>query len=916
MHDTATPVNASALAFAEELYLDWLEDPESVSPDWRTYFESLPREDQDLPGRASEAQPVAGPVAGVDARGQESLDQLVRAYRVRGHMIAKIDPLGQQRPGFPELEPSFHGFGEADMDARFSTERHFGESSLTLSEILDKLRTTYCRSIGVQFMHIDDLRKTEWLARRMESTGNRLQMSRAEQVRTLERLTDAVLFEEFVQKKFLGAKSFSLQGSESLIPLLDCVVERASEHGVRDVVFGMAHRGRLNVLANVMGKGARQIFREFADVDGALHLGGGDVKYHLGHTSEHATRGGRKVRLSLCFNPSHLEFVNTVAQGRARARMERAGDADGTTGMAVLIHGDAAFGGQGIVQETLNLSQLDAYQTGGTVHVIVNNQIGFTTDPQDGRSTTYCTDVAKMLQIPIFHVNGEDPEAVAQVVQLAIDFRAEFRTDVVIDMYAYRKLGHNEGDEPAFTQPVLYAAIRSRKPVREGYLDHLLAQGGLTREDADRIAEERRLKLEAELDASRAADYRYMREPLGPEWNGYQGGADAECAEAPTKVDRARLAELLLATTRTPAGFEPNPKIAKLLETRAEMARGEKPLDWAMGELAAYSSLSADGWRVRMTGQDVERGTFSHRHAVLRDTNDGRRLHLLRQLGVPQAEVLVKNSPLSETGVLGFEYGYTLDAPDALVVWEAQFGDFNNVAQVIIDQFIVSAEAKWKRLSGLVMLLPHGFEGQGPEHSSARLERFLQQCAGDNIQVVNLTTPAQVFHCLRRQVVRQWRKPLVVMSPKSLLRHPKAVSPLADFAEGSFQRIIGDSSVDAAGVSRVLLCSGKLYYELADAREKLGRRDVAILRLEQLHPLQETDLAAALAPFKGARQVRWVQEEPRNMGAWQYLHCRFGTRMLGLPFDGVAREASASPATGSPSAHKIEQQKILDDAFA
>jgi 2-oxoglutarate dehydrogenase E1 component len=916
MPDTAPSPDASSLCFAEDLYLNWVKDPQSVSPDWRTYFESLPRDESlDLP-QAAAAEALPGPAAGVDARGQESLDQLVRAYRVRGHMIAKIDPLGQQRPDFPELDPAFHGFGSDDMEQRFSTERHFGASSMTLSEILDKLRTTYCRSIGVQFMHIDDLRKVDWLLRRMEQSENRLQMSRDEQVRTLERLTDAVLFEEFVQKKFLGAKSFSLQGSESLIPLLDNLAERASEHGVRDIVLGMAHRGRLNVLANFMGKGARQIFREFADVDGALYLGGGDVKYHLGHTSTHHTRSGAAIQLSLCFNPSHLEFVNTVAQGRVRAHMERLGDTNGTQCMAVLIHGDAAFGGQGIVQETLNLSQLDAYQTGGTIHVIVNNQIGFTTDPQDGRSTTYCTDVAKMLQIPIFHVNGEDPEAVAQVVRLAIDFRAEFHTDVVIDMYAYRKLGHNEGDEPAFTQPVLYAAIRSRKPVREGYLDHLLAHGELTREDADRIAEERRLKLEAELDASKAPDYKYQREPLGPEWSRYKGGADAECEETPTKVERNTLSQLLLATTATPHDFEPNAKIAKLLETRAEMARGDKPLDWAMGELAAYSSLAAEGWRVRMTGQDVERGTFSHRHAVLRDTRDGHRLHLLRQLGDQQADALLRNSPLSETGVLGFEYGYTLDAPNTLVVWEAQFGDFNNVAQVIIDQFIVSAEAKWKRLSGLVMLLPHGFEGQGPEHSSARLERFLQQCAGDNIQVVNLTTPAQVFHCLRRQVVRAWRKPLIVMSPKSLLRHPKAVSPLADFSDGHFQRIIGDNAVAAEGVTRVLLCSGKIYYELVDQREKLGRTDVAIVRLEQLHPLQERDLSAALAPYTKAQQVRWVQEEPRNMGAWQYLYCRFGTSMCGRTLDGITRDASASPATGSPSAHKMEQQQILDAAFA
>ena len=928
--------NASNLAFVESLYAEWLRDPDSVPAEWRTYFSgwgngsgnghAAPRVGPSFrpaslfnpPGQATPQRPAGD---GRDALAlQDRVDTLVRSYRVRGHMHASLDPLGFARPRFHELDPEYYGFTEADLDRRFSSRGIQGPDTLTLREILTVLRNTYCRSIGVQFMHIDDHDKKFWLQERMEASQNRISLSREEQLRILTRLTDAVIFEEFVQKKFLGAKSFSLEGSESLIPLLDLAIERAGEQGLQEIVLGMAHRGRLNVLANVLGKHPRDIFREFADQDPELHRGRGDVKYHLGHSSEYRTSTGRTVHLSLCFNPSHLEFVNPVALGRMRAKQDRAGDARHELGMALLIHGDAAFAGQGIVQETLNLSELRGYATGGTVHVVVNNQVGFTTDPDEARSSVYATDVAKMLQIPIFHVNGEDPEAVAQVVSLAMGFRHEFQSDVVIDMYGYRRRGHNEGDEPAFTQPSMYKAIRDRKPVREGYLDHLLTLGGVAREEADELASARREQLEHEFNAARSEDYVHKPDHLGQIWHGYRGGPDAQTPEVPTGVARKRLEYLLSSQAQLPPDFKPHPKIERWLEARAEMARGARPLDWSAGEALALASLATEGTRVRLSGQDSERGTFSHRHAVLHDFESGREYAPLANLARDQAPVEIVNSPLSEPGVLGFEYGYTLDYPDALVLWEAQFGDFNNVAQVTIDQFIVSAEDKWRRLSGLGLLLPHGFEGQGPEHSSARLERFLALCAEDNIQVVNLTTPAQYFHCLRRQVLRKWRKPLIVMSPKSLLRHPKAVSALDELSAESgagFRRILPDALQARRGaVERVLLCSGKLYYELDEERARLGREDVAILRVEQLYPLSERELSAALAPYPDATPVAWVQEEPENMGASRYLLARFGTRIAGRwTVTRISRPASASPATGSSAAHKLEQQDILNKAF-
>ncbi len=924
--------NSVSLAFVESLYEDFLRNPESVPQDWRNYFQGL--SDGNGSTRAQRLSPsfktwsIFNPPAAhgngavteevTTALLQERVDQLIRNYRVRGHIVAQIDPLGIPRPMAPELELGFYDLTEADLPRRVACESMCGGSTMPIGEIRERLRNTYCRSIGVQFMHIDDLDVRHWLQERMEGTGNHLHLTHDEQIRILTRLTDAVIFEEFIRKKFIGAKSFSLEGAESLIPLLDLAIERAGEHGIDEIVLGMAHRGRLNVLANIMGKSPRQIFREFADLDSDLYVGGrGDVKYHLGYSSDWETLSGRKIHLSLCFNPSHLEFVNPVALGRMRAKQDRARDEERKRGMVVLIHGDAAFAGEGIIQETLNLSQLAAYRVGGTLHIVINNQIGFTTSPEQAKSSVYATDVAKMLQIPIFHVNGEDPEAVAQVVRLAMDFRREFEVDVVIDMWCYRRLGHNEGDEPLFTQPVLYRAIKQRKPVREGYLEHLLKLQGVTGDEADEIAVSRQEHLERELSQATSGTYTAPSEAPRGIWSGYTGGPERDVEDVDTSVDRDRLVELLEMQTTLPADFHPHSKIESAVRLRRQMAKGERPLDWSAGEALGFATVATEGARVRLSGQDAERGTFSHRHAVLHDIETGRVYLPYQNLAPDQSPVEIYNSPLSEPGVLGFEYGYSLDMPDGLVLWEAQFGDFWNVAQMIVDQFIAAAEEKWRRLSGITLLLPHGMEGQGPEHSSARLERFLEVAADDNIQVVQPTTPAQYFHCLRRQVLRRWRKPLVVMTPKSLLRHPRVTSSLDDFALGRFERILADAKSNAAEVGRIVMCSGKIYFDLERERERQGRKDVAILRLEQLYPLSDETVDAALRAYRDGTPLYWVQEEPENMGAWRFLKIRFGEAVLGrLPFKGISRPASASPATGSHSSHRKEQEQLIAAAFA
>jgi 2-oxoglutarate dehydrogenase E1 component len=922
----------SNLSYMELMYSRYRRDPQSVSSEWQQYFaENIDgkkngesRLDPSFTPRSifNPATPAAPATAGVlqlDVRNagiHERLYEMVRNHRVRGHMIASINPLGAPRARMPELELDYYGFSDSELDMLVNSATLPYNTPLTVREIYRRMRNTYCRSIGAQFMHIGDANIRQWLQHRMELTQNRLELSREEQVRILTRLTDAVIFEEFLRKKFLGAKTFSLEGSETLLPLLDLAVEKAGSQDVRDITIAMAHRGRLNVLAHIAGKDFNRIFREFADAQPERSLGRGDVKYHKGHSGYWTTGDGQNIHISLCFNPSHLEYVNPVAMGRTRARQDRHGDDVRRQCLCLLIHGDAAFAGEGIVQETLNLSELAGYSVGGTLHVILNNQIGFTTSPEEYRSTAYATGIARMMQSPIFHVNGEDPEAVAQVVRLSLDFRQEFQKDVFIDMYGYRRLGHNETDEPTFTHPVLYRAISQRKSVRESYFEHLKQMSGVTAAEAEKITHERQEKLEQELaTANQNGDNGHTEFKKGGIWTGYIGGPEPR-EEAASGIAPEKISQLLRKLAEVPAGFHLHPKLQQVFERRLEMADGKSPLDWAAAEALAYASLADQGVRVRLSGQDAERGTFSHRHAVLHDYENGTRYSPMQHLSDKQAPIEIVNSPLCESGVLGFEYGYSLDFPEALILWEAQFGDFVNVAQVILDQFITSAEDKWRRLSGLVMLLPHGFEGMGPEHSSARIERFLTLAAEDNILITQPTTPAQLFHLLRRQVIGKWRKPLVIFTPKSLLRHPKVVSPLADFAPGHlFQKILTDS-LPPQSVKRVLLCTGKIYYELLAYREEHKRNDTAIIRLEQLYPLRDELLEKTLAPYAENTPVLWVQEEPFNMGAWRYLHEKFGKHLFGrLPFAPISRHESASPATGSSGAHKLEQKQLIERAF-
>jgi 2-oxoglutarate dehydrogenase E1 component len=867
------------------------------------------------PSRAANGGRVAGVEGLADIAGPGAFS-LIQTYRARGHQAAAIDPLGGPHSAPADLDPSFHGFTASDLDRPVDVE-FAGVRGGTLRDLMERLRNTYCGPIGWQYRHIHDPGILGWVQDRIEQPRHRQELSKEERRRILERLTAAAVFEDFIQKKYIGSKSFSVEGCESLIPLLDAAIEAADQAEMSELVIGMAHRGRLNVLSNVMGKPARDVFREFDDADPELWTGRGDVKYHLGYSSDREMPSGRRLHFSLCFNPSHLEFVNPVALGRMRAKQDRVGDAERSRGAVILIHGDAAFAGEGVVQETLNLSQLPAYQTGGTLHVIVDNQIGFTTLPDQGRSSPYASDVARLLQSPIFHVNGEEPEAVVRAVRIAMEFRRAFRRDVVIDLYGYRRHGHNEGDEPSFTQPLLYKTIAARKPVHVLYGERLIAEGVLTASEAEAMARRVRDALEIELKAARETKAVPPSDTASTGlWNRYRGGADAETPEVDTGVSRESLARYLDTTVRLPKGFHAHPKIDRALEVRRQMARGEKPLDWAAAEAAAYASLVEEGYRVRLTGQDAERGTFSHRHAVLHDVETGAVHTALQHVAPGQAPFEIANSPLAEAAPLGFEYGYSLEWPDGLVVWEAQFGDFVNVAQTLIDQFLVSGEVKWRRLSGLTLLLPHGFEGMGSEHSSARLERFLQLAARDNIQVTYPSTPAQVFHLLRRQVVRGWRKPLIVMTPKSLLRNPEAVSPLADLASGTFQRLMGDAEIAPAKATKVLFCSGKIYYEISAARKARGQGDTALLRAEQLYPLADASLEALLSPYTPGTPVTWVQEEPRNMGAWPYLRARFGATLLGRhPFTVVSRPESATPASGAASSHKMEQERLLASAF-
>ncbi len=892
------------LDLLEESYNNWRRDPSSVDPSWDSFFEGF-----ELGLGRSSLTPVQAASSAEDERAQSGIVRLIFAYRDLGHTQAQIDPLGPQPVDNPLLALSRFGLEEKHQDQYFLASEFVGSGRMTLRALLQVLRETYCRTVGVEFMHIQDISIRRWLEQRMEPRRNQPGFDRERKIRILQQLKYAELFERFLHTRFVGQKRFSLEGAETLIPMMEAIVESGPSTGAQEMVFGMAHRGRLNVLANILRKPYEEIFTEFEENFHPEQIGGdGDVKYHLGFSSDRVTPAGT-IHLSLTPNPSHLEAVNPVVEGRTRAKQEKNGDIHRTQRLPILIHGDAAFAGQGLVTETLNLSQLEGYTTGGTIHLVVNNQIGFTTSPKDARSTPYCTDVAKMLQVPIFHVNAEDPEACAYVAELALAFRQEFHRDVVIDLICYRRHGHNEGDEPSFTQPLMYQVIRQRPTLSAVYTDRLIGQGAITAEEARAIDEKFESKLSSALEQVRTAGIPYSgMAGFQGSWKGFV--KDYSFHSEPTAISKEILMEILASTEKFPEGYQPNPKVLSILKGRIHSAREDFGLDWATGEILAFGSLLLEGTPVRLSGQDCRRGTFSHRHATLVSSVDGAYYTPINHLRPGQAQCRIYDSLLSEAAVLGFEFGFSTDSPSSLVLWEAQFGDFGNGAQVIIDQFICSSESKWKRESGVVMLLPHGYEGQGPEHSSARLERYLQLCAEDNIQVANLTTPAQYFHMLRRQMKRNFRKPLIIMTPKSLLRHKGAVSNLAAFTEGCFKEILDDELADPSRIKRVLVCSGKVYYDLLDDRAKRGLNDVAIIRFEQLYPLNEEMVLGILGRYKNATVFGWVQEESQNMGAWSYIEPRL--RALGYDFAYVGRDASASTATGSKKVHDKEQRELLE----
>ena len=914
----------SNASFIENLYERFLENPESVELSWQKEFKAIQN------GSAYETphSPVVARFAELSVKSQgrlaqlqgfteesvkkqASVSRLINHYRVRGHQIANCNPLGKSNPQPADMDPAYYGLSVPDMDTLFDTGALFGQvDRLPLRDIIENLKVLYGGSIGYEYMHIVDTQIRRWLISRIESSKNKLVLTAAKKQGVLKLLTAAESIESYLHHRFVGQKRFSLEGGESLIVILDELIQNSGSNGVKENVIGMAHRGRLNVLVNILGKSPASLFDEFEGTS-ALSPGvkSGDVKYHMGFSSDVTTPGG-PVHLTLAFNPSHLEIINPVVEGSVKARQDREGKEGINTVIPILIHGDAAFSGQGIVMETLNMSQTRAFYTGGTVHIVINNQIGFTTsNPLDARSTLYCTDVASMIQAPVFHVNGDDPEAVMFVTELALDYRNTFNKDVVIDLICYRRLGHNEADEPATTQPVMYKKIRKHQTTRTIYAQKLISEDILTLAEANKMEGDYLTLLESGQVVSRPistdSNYSYTNQ-----WNDFLNVSwDVPCKTA-ISMEHLRFCNDRM--QRLPNGFELHARVAKVMENRSKMAAGSLPLDWGFAENIAYASLLLENHSIRLTGQDVGRGTFVHRHAVFHNQLNHKTYTPIKHLDKNQGNAQIFDSLLSEAGVLGFEYGYSTTMPNTLVIWEAQFGDFANGAQVVIDQFISSGETKWGRLCGLVMLLPHGFEGQGPEHSSARLERYLQLCADHNIQVCYPTTPAQIFHLLRRQIIRPYRKPLIIMSPKSLLRHKLAVSTLEDLTKGSFQPVIGEQDVIKPNlVTRFILCTGKVYYDLLDARRKDNLKHIAIARLEQIYPFPDKLLKAELAKYPQLKDFIWCQEEPKNQGAWYQSKHHFSDnvpKQINITYAG--RDASAAPAVGNFHVH-IEQQKAV-----
>jgi len=880
--------------YLDEQYRLWQQNPDAVGSDWQAFFQGFELGRNRLPD---------GQTASLaDALKQSGVQSLLYRYRSIGHLLACTDPLSPCPKKHPQLELSEFGLSDSDRDTAFVTRRFLKEKA-TLDEILAVMHDTYCRSIGVEFMHIQDPAERQWLIDRMEPNRNRAEFSHDEKLAILARLQEATLFEAFLHKKFLGQKRFSLEGGEVIIPLLDALARCASDSGVKDLVMGMAHRGRLNVLANIFGKPLENIFAEFKDNLELAFVGDGDVKYHKGYSNDIDLGDGRSLHLSLAANPSHLEVVDPVVIGKSRARLVGYGPGGKKKVLPVLIHGDAAFAGQGVVTEVLNLSQLDGYQSGGTFHIVLNNQIGFTTEPVHARSTLYATDVAKLLSVPIFHVNGEDPEAAVYAARLALEYRQQFGKDVVVEVICYRRYGHNEGDEPFFTQPLMYERIRQRPPLHDVYGQRLIEQGF-----AASTLEQQSEQIQQRLDQALEAQPQPQQIGFNAKWESIQ--RDYALEQPATGVAPETLHTLAEKLARIPEGFNAHRKIAKLLEKRKESVLGDSGIDWGTAEHLAFASLLTEKTPVRLSGQDSRRGTFNQRHSTLVDQKTGQLLVPLAFLEKGQADIQIYNSMLSEAAVLGFEYGYSLETPHGLIIWEAQFGDFANGAQVVIDQFIAGSGTKWDRSSGLIMFLPHGYEGQGPEHSSARIERFLSLCADSNMFVVTPSTPAQLFHLLRRQVKLSFRRPLVVFTPKSLLRHPACISTLDELATGSFHHTIYQGA-EAQQCQTLLLCSGKIYYDLAAHLEKDNPEGVAIVRIEQLYPLNCQELTEIAEQLPKQTQLVWLQEEPQNMGAWGYLAPQLES-LFKRKLEYVGRKASAAPAVGSHRRHQQEQQELLD----
>ena len=914
-------LNTAHTSFFAELYDRYLTNPDSVEPSWRAFFQGF---DFGMESALDEAGITSGVTTVTLTNGEQvevpetvhkefQVVRLIDGYRSRGHLFTKTNPVRERRKYAPTLAIENFGLSEADLDTVFNAGEVINIGASTLREIISHLQMIYCDAIGVEYMYIRNPERVQWIQDWLNVNSNQPNNSRDEKIHILRKLNQAVSFESFLHTKYVGQKRFSLEGNESLIPAVDTIVERAADFGVKQFVMGMAHRGRLNVLTNIFGKSARDIFSEFDGKDYEQEIFDGDVKYHLGWTSVRKTDNGNQINMNIAPNPSHLETVGAVVEGITRAKQDTHYPEDFSRVLPIVVHGDAAIAGQGIAYELVQMAMLEGYRTNGTIHIVVNNQIGFTTNYLDGRSSTYCTDVGKVTLSPVLHVNADDVEAVVHASLFALEYRMRFKQDVFLDLLGYRKYGHNEGDEPRFTQPKLYKIIADHPNPREIYAEKLIAEGIIDKAFVQNLEKEYKASLEEELEVSRKEDKTVITPFMADEWSGFKSVREWEMLEdVDTTFDKERLTNIARTITELPEGKKFLRKVERLVKDRRKMFFETDKLDWAMGELLAYGSLLEEGFDVRISGQDVERGTFSHRHAVMKVEESEEEVMLLNHISREQGKFQIYNSLLSEYGVVGFDYGYAMASPNTLTIWEAQFGDFSNGAQIMIDQYISAAEDKWKLQNGLVMLLPHGYEGQGAEHSSARMERYLQLCARDNMYVADCTTPANLFHLLRRQMKANFRKPLIVFTPKSLLRHPRAVSSVDEFVNGHFQKVIDDPTADPKKVKTLVFCTGKFYYDLLAVKEEQKREDVALVRLEQLFPLPAEDIRSILAKYKNADDRVWAQEEPRNMGAWTHLFTHLDEAR---DFRVASRRFYASPAAGSSVRSRMRHQQVLDYVF-